>query len=129
MKDRSDEDPWLDIVATKTGATKAERVERVQSLWGGSGELVRVRLHGTPRLSAIVKWVKPPTGDRTDVSHARKVRSYEIETAFYRSYGSRCAGASRIAELLGHAERDGERLLILEDLDDAGFARRSPNPR
>lgn len=59
----------------------------------------------------------------------RKVRSYEVEVAFYRSYGSRCAGAPRIAEPLGHAESNGERLLILEDLDDAGFVRRSRRPR
>ncbi|MEO8796618.1 MAG: phosphotransferase [Polyangiaceae bacterium] len=129
MKDRSNEDGWLDIVAAKTCATKAERVELVQSLWGGYGELVRVRLHGTPRSSVIVKWVKPPAGDRRDVSHARKVRSYQVETAFYRSYGSRRIDAPRIAELLGHAESNGERLLILEDLDDAGFARRSRSPR
>lgn len=116
----------LDWIATSLGAHSARRVERIQSLWGGYGELVRVALDGGPVATAVVKWARPPASDRDMVSSARKRRSFDVETAFYRTVAPRCDDTCRVPVLLaargGAAE--GEWLLVLEDLDAAGYARR-----
>jgi Ser/Thr protein kinase RdoA (MazF antagonist) len=90
-----------------------ERGERIQSLWSGYGELYRARLDGVP---VVVKEVRPPNED--SVSHRRKVRSYEVELEFYRTYAPR--SAARVAKLI----RGVPGLLVLEDLDAAGYPRR-----
>lgn len=64
---------------------------------------------------------------QTDVSHARKCRSYDVEVEFYRSFAPRCTD-SRVAKLVGHRASKGEWLVVLEDLDDAGFSERRRDP-
>lgn len=90
-----------------------ERGARIQSLWSGYGELYRARIDG---VSVVVKEVRAPSGD--SISHRRKIRSYEVEAEFYRRYAPR--SAARVARLIDAAPG----LLVLEDLDAAGFARR-----
>lgn len=103
--------------------------ERIQSLWSGYGELVRVVLDGGPCDSVIVKWVNPPAVKR-DVSHERKCRSYAVETAWYSDFAVRCDDTCRVPKMI--AKRVGpardERILILEDLDSIGFDRRTHRP-
>ena len=111
----------------------AERVEvgeRVQSLWGGYGELRRAELVGGETRSVIVKSVAPPP-EREFArsaaklrSHRRKLRSYRVELAFYRSFAKTCDSACRVPELIYGEARDGRFLFVLEDLDAAGFAER-----
>ena len=121
----------LAFVAEATGATRATHEEHVQSLWGGYGELFRAGLTGTEPATAIVKWAKPPAlgGREADAGRARKSRSYDVETAFYRTLAPRCDDTCRVARLYGAQKRDGEWLLVMEDLDAAGFPRRSRDPR
>lgn len=120
----------LSFIAEVTRASRVDPGERIQSLWGGYGELYRVRLGGAPRATAIVKWIDPPArAGKDDVSHARKLRSYEVEAAFYRGYAGRCDASCRVAELLGHRRAGDEQLFVLEDLDAAGFPRRQRDPR
>lgn len=90
-----------------------ERGERIQSLWSGYGELYRARVDGVP---VVVKEVHPRDGD--SISHRRKLRSYEVEQEFYRRYAG--ASAARVAKLIESARG----VLVLEDLDAAGFSRR-----
>jgi hypothetical protein len=114
----------LDRVAAITGARSARRVERVQSLWGGYGEIVRVALEGGIAPTAIVKHVQPPASKRDTISDARKRRSYEVEARFYRDLAPRCDDRCRVARLYGSQVAAGEWLLVLEDLDAAGFVDR-----
>lgn len=103
-------------VAALTGARSVRVIERVQALWSGYGEITRVALDdGT----AIVKHVKPPSTSNT-ISDRRKRRSYEIERRFYRDYAPRCDDACRVAKVYA----SDDELLVLEDLDAAGFADR-----
>ncbi len=110
-----------------TGAQKAILGARIQSLWGGYGELRRVELVGSRAANAIVKIVSPPAErelgrDAQKLrSHRRKLRSYAVELAFYRRYAERCDVACRVPALLHGAEGDGQFLFVLEDLDEAGF--------
>lgn len=115
----------LDWIAGVTGARSARQGARIQALWGGYGDLFRVHLSGAAVDSVVVKWVRPPArSPKGDVSHARKQRSYEVETHFYRSHAARCDDACRVARLIDYRRREGEWLLVLEDLDAAGFAGR-----
>lgn len=103
-----------------TGARQVELETRLQSLWGGYGELWRVELDGT---SAIVKSVRPPRGDE-GASHERKLRSYDVEQAFYERYAARCneSPGCRVPVPRGLQSADGGWLFVLEDLDASGFS-------
>ena len=115
-------------------ATSAEDLgvaEVIQELWGGYGRILRIRLDGGDAETVVAKHVRGPTGSShprgwdTDLSHRRKVRSYEVETAFYEHWSRRCGEGCRLPKTLG-LERDetGEVLIVLEDLDAAGFPAR-----
>ncbi len=111
-----------DRIAAITGASKASRGERIQSLWSGYGEVVRYELTGADVPSVVVKHVRPQKGSGR--SHSRKLRSYEVEQAWYTDWAVRCSPASRVPKC-HHAERvGGEWLFVLEDLDASGFAGR-----
>ncbi|MEO0321924.1 MAG: phosphotransferase [Myxococcota bacterium] len=115
-------------IAEVTGARSARRGERLASLWSGYGEIVRVHLEAGPAATVVLKRVAPPTtrahprGWGTDRSHARKLRSYAVEAAFYRGFAAR--SRARVPAL--HAARDaaGQWNFVLEDLDAAGFPER-----
>jgi hypothetical protein len=113
-----------------TGARSVTLEGRLQSLWGGYGELWRATLEHADRADRVViKLVQPPEGNdehRRGLSYRRKLRSYQVEQAFYARYAPLCASGSgcRVARPLG-ADRHGESsLLVLEDLDAAGFSQR-----
>lgn len=100
--------------------------ERLQALWGGYGELWRAELRSGPTAShVVVKSVRPPRDDSSR-SHVRKLRSYEVEQAFYERYAPRCAEAPscRVARPNKVLAEDGGWLFVLEDLDAAGFGER-----
>lgn len=112
-------------IARATGAREVELGERVQALWSGYGEIRRATLSGTALSNVIVKLVVPPSSaahaPAEARSHRRKLRSYAVESAFYRTYAARCGAACRVPVAV-HAGASGERLLlVLEDLDAAGF--------
>ena len=109
-------------IAVIMEARKANRVGRIQTLWGGYGEVARYLLDGGHVPSVVVKHVKP--GEGRGRSHDRKLRSYEVEQLWYEQWAEHCGPACRVAQCF-HVERDaGEWLFVLEDLDAAGFPRR-----
>lgn len=122
----------VEMVLRSTGARAVTAIEVVQQLWSGYGQIVRCHLDDGNRQSVIVKHVRwpdeidHPRGWSTDRSHERKVRSYQVETAWYADVAELCpADRCRVPACLA-VETDGDEvLLILEDLDDAGFAGRS----
>ncbi|MCP4806199.1 MAG: phosphotransferase [Proteobacteria bacterium] len=98
-----------------TGATDVLLGARIQSLWSGYGEVRRIRLDGVPY---IVKHVAPPRD-----AHPRKLRSYQVELAFYRSWST--GSTARLPAFHGATSDGFESLFLLEDLDDAGFSDRT----
>lgn len=60
----------------------------------------------------------------TERSHARKLRSYEVESAFYRRWAPSCEGECRVPKPLKLETTESGWLFLLEDLDAAGFDRR-----
>ncbi|MET0384493.1 MAG: phosphotransferase [Polyangiales bacterium] len=98
----------------------------MQRLWAGYGEICRVHLTGAQWPSVIVKQVRPPpaSGVNAGRDHARKLHSYAVETAWYERYASRCDAFCRVALLVWCEPASAQPLLVLEDLDAAGFTAR-----
>jgi hypothetical protein len=75
----------------------------------------------------VVKHVKlpdrhhHPRGWNTDRSHQRKIRSYQVETAWYRDWASRCDARCRVPACLALESDADEFLMVFEDLDASGF--------
>jgi hypothetical protein len=119
------DDPMLpDWIAARLGG-RVLAAETVQTLWSGYGRILRVQLDGAALPSAIVKHVQPPSvvqhprGWSGRTSHQRKLRSYEVERAFYLDREPRAS--HRTARCHAAERTDTGFLLLLEDLDASGF--------
>jgi aminoglycoside phosphotransferase (APT) family kinase protein len=102
-----------------TGAHTARKGARIASLWSGYGEVFRVHLSGGPAPTVVVKQVRPPAA-----AHPRKLRSYEVEQAWYRDWSARCGDACRVPRCFGLWREGSGSGFVLEDLDAAGFSLR-----
>ncbi|MEZ0372681.1 MAG: phosphotransferase [Candidatus Sericytochromatia bacterium] len=115
----------LELILQVTGAQSAYYAEQIQTLWSGYGEIVRIGLQGAQKATLILKHVRPParslaSGEgNTAFSHARKLRSYQVEMAWYRDWSRRCR--SRVPACYGQRSLGIEQIILLEDLDAAGF--------
>lgn len=123
-----DLDQWI---CAQTGAAAARQGDRIQQLWSGYGEIRRVHLEGAAAASVILKRVDPPgagaahpRGWASDRSHQRKLRSYQVELAWYRDHAARCGAACRVPAFVAGRETAAGWEFLLEDLDAAGFAGR-----
>lgn len=108
----------------------SKRHEIIQSLWSGYGSIKRYYLDAEPR-SVIVKEInlsanrnEHPRGWNTTVSHERKLRSYQIEMAWYQNMNPLIYQDIRQPKCLYVERSDDQLLLILEDLDKSGFDQR-----
>ncbi len=127
---RSMQSHFKEITLQATQATSLEEKEIIQSLWSGYGSIVRLNLEGTQVHSVVAKHVKLPNhnkhprGWNTDFSHQRKVKSYQVETAWYQKYAHQSTEECRIPHCFVIEAKDDETFMVLEDLDEAGFAER-----
>lgn len=122
------------LVGAALGVDGAALGRRIQLLWGGYGEIRRVALRGGSVPSVVVKCVTPPPAAEVEPdaaalrSHRRKLRSYDVERAFYARYAERCGPGCRVARALHLEPLENGWLFVLEDLDAAGFDRRLARP-
>lgn len=123
-------DHFLEITRRITGASEIFEVGVIQNLWSGYGQIARYGLKDSEHSSVVVKHVRLPEGDlhprgwNTDRSHERKVKSYQVETVWYDRYSARCDAACRVPACLTEEKLGDEVLMVLEDLDVAGFPER-----
>lgn len=121
------------LVLESTGASDAKIDAVIQELWSGYGHILRLSLEGGEVDWVIAKHVtiptenKHPRGWTTDLSHQRKLRSYEVETEWYQRWSSKCDPRCRIPRFMGAADKEGSVILLMEDLDAAGFPVRKSN--
>lgn len=115
------------LLLNTTGAKAIVSSEVIQELWSGYGQILRLQLSEGSSETAVVKHVtmpqekRHPRGWNSNLSHERKVFSYQVETEWYLSWSSRCDDRCRIPKYLAF-ERDCENvLLILEDLNSSGY--------
>ncbi|XP_072317357.1 uncharacterized protein pkdc [Eucyclogobius newberryi] len=115
---------YQELILRSCGATSLRMGTTIQTLWSGYGEIVRVHLEGCERSSVVVKHVKfPAAADQsTDLSHTRKVRSYHVETHWYQNYST--SPSCRTPACLASCSHGDEMLIMLEDLDVAGYDQR-----
>lgn len=116
-----------DTILKATDADDLFPIGTIQSLWSGYGSIDRYGLVGSSLGSVIVKHVRlpersqHPRGWNSDNSHQRKLRSYQVETAWYRDWASRCAEDCRVPKSLALEQREGEFLMVMEDLSSNGY--------
>ena len=118
------------LILNSTGATDLHHLDDIQTLWSGYGKIVRYGLLGCESPSVIVKHVKlpdinnHPRGWNTDRSHQRKIKSYQVESAWYQSVANLCDSSCRVPQSYAVESGDTEFFMLLEDLDAAGFSAR-----
>ncbi|MFK5984118.1 MAG: DUF1679 domain-containing protein [Pseudomonadota bacterium] len=118
---------FKDIICKTTGATELFEIKVIQSLWSGYGKIVRYGLIGCSRKTVVVKHVQLPNqkshprGWNTDISHQRKIKSYQIEIAWYRLWSKYCDIKCRVPYCLAFESVEDEVLIVLEDLDQSGY--------
>lgn len=116
-----------DNVLSATGARAIRSASVIQSLWSGYGEIVRLTLDGGEHPSVVLKHIKLPNAGRhprgwnTGISHARKIRSYQVEARWYQDYAHRCDGSCPVPACLTVGVVEDETVLLLTDLDASGF--------
>jgi len=119
-------DKIKDILLSVTGAESLGNPQKIQSLWSGYGSILRVPVIKGIVPSVIVKRIQfPKSANLTDRGHIRKVKSFEVESAWYDRWSNRCDELCRTAKCFGSISHENEVTIILEDLDSAGFPRRS----
>jgi len=113
------------IILQSTGASAVFLKEIIQELWSGYGKIMRVGLENAGVESVVVKHVqlpinkKHPRGWNTDIGHQRKLKSYQVETKWYEKYSEN--SLARLPQCLAIDTPNEEVLMVLEDLDDAGY--------
>lgn len=113
------------IILRATGARAVQRIETIQNLWSGYGQIYRAHLIGGELASVIVKHVHPPAlqthprGWNSKLAWQRKLKSYEVEAHWYQHWSQRCAARVPACHLT--KQLAPQSWLILEDLDDSGF--------
>lgn len=121
---------WKTLLLEKTGASDARKLESVQTLWSGYGEIFRVQLQPETLGTVIVKQITPalhtqhPRGWNTDKSLQRKLKSYDVESQWYRRWSQLCGEECRVAACITTCTKARDSWIVLEDLDSAGFAKR-----
>jgi len=116
------------MVAKATHAEHVKPDEVIQSLWGGYGEIIRLKLSSCELDSVILKHVKPPSsvhhprGWHSDASHARKLKSYAVEMHWYEHWSEHCDNSCRVPKSYLTTTHDNEFIILLEDLDASGFS-------
>ena len=113
------------IILQNTGASSLQQKEVIQELWSGYGKIIRIELENTPLQSVVLKHVQlprnnnHPRGWNTDIGHQRKLKSYEVETTWYKTYSKH--SLARLPKCFAIERHQDETLIVLEDLDHVGF--------
>ena len=119
-----------DAILSATGASALFEIEIIQSLWSGYGKIVRYGLKGSAFKTVVVKHVQlaiqnsHPRGWDTDLSHERKLKSYQVETAWYNNWSSLADNSCRLPKCLTLKSVNNEVLMVLEDLNGVGYPSR-----
>ena len=107
-----------------TESDACTKLEDIQSLWSGYGQIVRYQLTGSIYNQVVVKHicaVKPeghPRGWNTDSSHQRKLASYVVEHQFYQQWSKHCDYHCKVPVFIGYFESGEHSWLVMEDLQE-----------
>lgn len=117
-----------ELILRGAGASAITSIDSIQSLWSGYGEILRIHLKGGDYPSVVVKHIQlpksvaHPRGWNTDLSHRRKLKSYQVESAWYQQYATRCDSHCSVPQCLAvETGSDSDSVIVLTDLAAAGF--------
>lgn len=120
-----------DYLKTHFKASDAFLVEVIQELWSGYGQLSRWQVIATEySFPVIVKNIQLPTevnhpkGWNTARSHQRKMRSYQVEMAWYSHFSSLCDATIPLPTAYFTKDEGDRQLIVMQDLDAAGYPER-----
>lgn len=114
---------FIDYLLEITQSTQCKELETIQGLWSGYGRIVRYQLDHPDMATVVVKYIslqpasQHPRGWNTNYSHNRKVKSYEVETNWYKKWADRCDNGCRIPQLIGTFAQGHQQWIIMEDLN------------
>lgn len=115
------------LIRESTHSVSVKEIETFQSLWSGYGSIVRFGIEQGDVPSVIAKHVsltgqgQHPRGWNTDLSHARKLKSYQVETNWYKHWSHHCNVDCYVPHCLALDENEEDLFMILEDLDASSF--------
>ncbi len=118
-----------EVILSSTGARAILSQEQIQDLWSGYGKILRLDLEGAELPSIIIKQIQlqektsHPRGWHGAVGHQRKLKSYQVESHWYQHYAKQ--SKARLPQCFATEKRGSEMLLVLEDLDAAGYPLRA----
>lgn len=112
---------YTELVRT-LGYQSLNRVDVLQLLWGGYGELARLYVDDTSIVVKHIQLPKPehhPKGWNSDLSHQRKLNSYRVELKWYHTYAeiSKAVTPKPIRVVTG----ENQWLLVMQDLATLGY--------
>ncbi|MFT6633593.1 MAG: serine/threonine protein kinase [Bacteriovoracaceae bacterium] len=111
------------LLFSLTDSNEVLNEELIQELWSGYGQLTRVTLNNQSIIIKLIKFpeqVDHPRGWNSNLSHERKVKSYQIETTWYKNYNHEIENAY-FPKYISSGEISNTKYLILEDLQEKGF--------
>ena len=118
------ENPLYQNIGDELNLGKLFAIEKIQTLWSGYGQLVRLKFSNK---NIIVKHVKlpklsqHPRGWNTNLSHKRKLHSYQVEVNWYKNFSKKIDGNCRIPKGIKTFQNENEWLIVMEDLSSSGF--------
>ncbi|TYQ18174.1 UNVERIFIED_CONTAM: putative homoserine kinase type II (protein kinase fold) [Acetivibrio alkalicellulosi] len=116
------------VILDATRSSGLYKIEEIQELWGGYGKLLRYGLEGSDIKRVVVKNVclsdKGKKSRGGNISYQRKLKSYRVEMAFYESWSKKCGNECKVPHWHALKWENDEFLMVLEDLDLAGFIKR-----
>ncbi len=116
-----------DIILETTEASEILHIEKIQDLWNDYGQVLRLTLDTHHEPSIIIKHVRfarnnqHPRGWSSDISHERKIKSYQVECQWYEHYTHRCITLCPMPTALKILASNNETVLILTDMKQQGF--------
>jgi len=111
------------LILEKAQASQILKIELIQELWSGYGQLSRLTLNNKSVILKLIQFPKNsshPRGWNSQFSHERKKKSYQVETHWYQNSANPISGA-RTAQLIASGRQENYSYLILEDLRNSNF--------
>ena len=115
---------FIEYLLKITESTRCKEVEVIQSLWSGYGKISRYELYNSNINTVVVKCIdlvkatNHPRGWNTNFSHQRKVKSYQVETNWYKQWSEECTSDCKIPKLIGSFSEGKKQWIVLEDLNN-----------
>ncbi|ACJ29264.1 Conserved hypothetical protein [Shewanella piezotolerans WP3] len=127
-------------LAALLGTTEFIKIETIQSLWSGYGEIGRYenKDKSNPFYGRfIVKHISPPTSQQHPrgwngaLAHQRKLTSYNVEAEFYQHWANSIKPTCALPQFIAQENLDdtcpNSRIIVMSDLDTEGYPIRLSN--